>query len=177
MLKKIAVTGPESTGKSMISEKLAKHYHTVWVPEYAREYIAALDRPYKLEDIEQIAKGQLEREKAIKEKAQGFLFCDTELLVTKIWAEYKYGQCPEWIGENYRKQHYDLYLLMDIDLRWKPDPQREHPEKRSFFMDWFKKELEKEKRPYCLVQGAGEERLKNAIRCIEEHFNLSGTNK
>lgn len=177
MLRKIAVTGPESTGKSLISEKLAAHYQTVWVPEYAREYIAALHRPYELKDIENIAKGQLEREKAMEKKAQSFLFCDTELLVTIIWAEYKYGQCPEWIDKKYREQHYDLYLLMDIDLPWKPDPQREHPEKRSFFMDWFRRELEKTKRPCCLVRGSGESRLKNAINCIEEHFNSFKTIK
>lgn len=177
MLKKVAVTGPESTGKSLISKKLAAHYQTAWVPEYAREYIARLGRPYALEDIERIARGQLEREREMEKKAKKFLFCDTELLVTKIWAEYKYGRCPEWIEEKYREHAYDLYLLMDIDLPWEPDPQREHPEKRYFFLDWFKKELDKMNRPFCLVQGSGEMRLRNAIHCIERHFNSSKKNK
>ena len=36
---KIVLFGPESTGKTTLAKQLAKHYNTVWVPEYAREYL------------------------------------------------------------------------------------------------------------------------------------------
>jgi len=91
LIKKIAITGPESTGKSELAKKLAKHYNTVWVPEFSREYIDNINRPYDYDDIIEIAKGQLNREKEAEKKANKFLFCDTELIVAKIWSEFKYS--------------------------------------------------------------------------------------
>jgi NadR type nicotinamide-nucleotide adenylyltransferase len=165
---KIAITGPESTGKSVISQQLADHYTTVWVPEYARVYLLQIERSYNYDDILQIAKGQTESEKAFEPIAKGLMFTDTELLVTKIWCEVKFGKCHQWIEENFRKQDYDLYLLMDIDLPWEYDPMREHPDRREFLFNLYKKELEKTGMNYRIVSGVGEERLKNAINFVNE---------
>ena len=81
---KIAITGPESTGKSQLAEELAAYYHTVFVPEYARGFIDRLDRPYNREDILEIAKGQIREEERTIQRATRMLFCDTELIVTKM---------------------------------------------------------------------------------------------
>jgi len=136
---KIAITGPESTGKSVISQQLADHYTTVWVPEYARVYLLQIERSYNYDDILQIAKGQMESEKAFEPIANGLMFSDTELLVTKIWCEVKFGKCHRWIEDNIWMQDYDLYLLMDIDLPWEYDPMREHPARREFLFNLYKK--------------------------------------
>lgn len=165
---KIAITGPESTGKSVISQQLADHYSTVWVPEYARVYLLQTGRPYNYNDILQIAKGQVESERAFEPIAGEVMFSDTELLVTKIWCEVKYGKCHRWIEEHFRKQDYDLYLLMDIDLPWEFDPMREHPDSREFLFNLYKKELDDLGMNYRIVSGAGEERLKNAITIVDE---------
>lgn len=77
MIKKIAITGPESTGKSLLAEQLARYYNTVYVPEYAREYIDNLNKPYNFDDILKIAKAQLKNEKLLETKANKILFCDT----------------------------------------------------------------------------------------------------
>lgn len=167
---KIAITGPESTGKSMLAEQLAKHFSTVWVPEYAREYISRLKQEYAKKDILQIARGQLERENQALLHAKKFLFCDTEFLVTKIWSEHAFGNCDPWIQEKFTLHVYDLYLLTDIDLPWESDPQREHPHLRSFFFDWYKDELTKHKLPYRIISGTGEKRLLNAIHTINSFF-------
>ncbi len=169
-LKKIAITGPESTGKSMLAEQLAKHFNTVWVPEYAREYIDKLTRPYEQSDIVKIAKGQTHLESAVQKNAKGFLFSDTELIVTKIWSDVKYHECDEWILENIERQTYDLYLLCYIDLPWSPDPQREHPHMREHLFDLYLQEMVERSLPFSVVSGIGEERLMNAIRIIEEAF-------
>ncbi|MDX5420087.1 MAG: ATP-binding protein [Hymenobacteraceae bacterium] len=164
---KVAITGPESTGKSTLSEKLAVHYNTVWVPEYARTYIQALDRPYTLQDIEEIAKGQLELEQRLSKQANNLIFVDTDLLVIKIWSEHAFGSCPDWILHKLKQQDYNLYLLMGVDLPWEPDPQREHPHLRQFFYDWYKRELEALQVPYVEVSGQHVSRLEEARRHID----------
>ena len=168
MIRRIAITGPESTGKSMLAEQLAAHYHTVWVPEYAREYLELLGEPYEERDILSIARGQLLSETSKQILAKNFLFCDTELLVTKIWSEVKYGRCHPWIPENIVKHHYDLYLLCDIDLPWEYDPLREHPDQRQYLFDLYYNELKIRNYPFDVVRGTGPDRLKNALKIIED---------
>jgi len=103
LIKRIAITGPESTGKSFLAEKLEQHYHTMWVPEFARVYLDHLDRNYTYQDILFIAKSQMEIEHALTERAKGFLFCDTELIVTKVWLQ--------WIVANIYRSFHILVLI------------------------------------------------------------------
>lgn len=169
---KIAITGPESTGKSELTEQLAKHYNTVWVPEYAREYLDKLQRKYEQRDILTIAEGQLYTEEKAFDTARQFLFCDTEFLVLKIWSENAFGKCDVWIQEKFTTHLYDLYLLMNTDIPWEYDPQREHPHLREHFFNLYKNELEASNLPYFVISGTGEERLKNAIRKIQSYFKI-----
>jgi NadR type nicotinamide-nucleotide adenylyltransferase len=169
---KIAITGPESTGKSMLAEQLAEHYHTLWVPEYAREYINNLDRPYNQEDILEIARGQIRSETSISLQTGDLLICDTELIVTKIWSEVKYGNCDPWILNMLENHTYDLYLLCDIDLPWEEDPQREHPHEREYLFNLYKEELTGRALPFFVISGVGKKRLNNAIRVIETFFTF-----
>lgn len=169
---KVAITGPESTGKSTLSEALAKHYVTCWVPEFARIYLNGLDRSYQKEDLVEIAKGQIEQEDRLLLRANKLLFCDTDLMVIKIWSQYKYHDIDPYIKAQYTTRDYDLYLLMDIDLPWEYDPQREHPKKRAYFFDRFKNELERRNLLYKIVSGNHQERLTNAIKVVDEYFRL-----
>ncbi|MCP2042399.1 AAA family ATPase [Pontibacter sp. HSC-36F09] len=164
---KVAITGPESTGKSTLSQQLAAHYNTVWVPEYARTYVETLDRPYTLQDLEQIAKGQLALEARIQEEASRILFSDTDLLVIKIWSEHAFGECPDWVLQKLKQQDYNLYLLMGVDLPWEPDPQREHPHLRQYFYDWYKRELEELQVPYLEISGQHKDRFDKATEYID----------
>ncbi len=171
--KKIAVTGPESTGKSKLAKNLAEHFQTVFVPEHARVYIDKLTRPYNQEDILIIAENQLLNEKKAMISANRFLICDTELIVTKIWSMHKYNSCHPWILEQIKQNRYDLFLLCDIDLPWEFDLQREHPHHRKYFLDWYQKELKEYGFPYRVVSGEGERRLQNAIDIINHFFSTS----
>ncbi len=171
---RIAVTGPESTGKSWLSEKLAEYYNTLYVPEYAREYVTRLDRPYMQKDILIISQEQIKRENIALKAANRYLFCDTDLIVSKIWEVYKYNDCHPWILEQIENNPCDLYLLCNIDLPWEPDPLREYPHMREFFFDWFKRELEQYGLPYRIISGNREQRLKNAAGEIDSFFNTTG---
>ncbi len=166
---KIAVTGPESTGKSWLCRQLSAYYNADYVAEYAREYIGNLNREYSPEDILYIAREQFEMENRASEHISGgFLFCDTEALVTKIWSMHKFDQCHPWILNRLEESDYTLYLLCDVDIPWQPDPQREHPRLRSFFFNWYRKELEAYGLPFHVVKGKDQSRLQCAISAIEK---------
>ena len=94
---KIVLIGPESTGKSTLSAQLADYYHTVWVREFAREYIEGLKRPYEETDLLKIAKGQIELEEEALKTEKRIVFFDTNLIVIKVWSLNAYKSCDNWI--------------------------------------------------------------------------------
>jgi len=173
IIKRVSITGPESTGKTDLARQLANHYQTLWVPEVARDYLSHLDKPYALEDISRIAKKQLEIENNIASTADRLLFCDTDLLVTKVWSNWKYGKCDPWIDQAVRDHRYDLYLLCNIDLSWEQDPLREHPDKREELFNQYLIELHQLKVNYKIISGLGDTRLKHAIFAVEKAFKLN----
>jgi NadR type nicotinamide-nucleotide adenylyltransferase len=167
---RIALIGAESTGKTTLAQQLAAHYNTLWVPEFSRNYVAGLARAYTLDDILLIAKQQLEEESAMMKKANRFLFADTELIISKVWCEDVFGECPGWISEQLHKTRYDLYLLTDTDLDWEQDPVRENPHRRKYFFDLYKKHLDELGAAYETISGKGDDRLRNALNAIEKNF-------
>ncbi len=165
---KIGIVGPESTGKSTLSMELASHYQTVCVSEYARKYMMELKRPYTLEDIVLISQRQLEQEVVAVKKANRILFCDTTLLVSKIWALHAFQQCPPFIEENWKSEDYDLLLLLQVDIPWQEDPLREHPHLRQYFFDWYERELKVSKANYKIIAGSQKQRVENAVEEVHQ---------
>ena len=163
---RVALIGSESSGKTTLCGELAEHFYTCWVPEFAREYISTLNRPYTKEDIIYCAERQLESEEQMKSKANKILFTDTELIVCKVWLLDVFGECPEWIERKISENKYDLYLLTRPDLPFIEDPVRENPFRRQYFFDWYKAELKKRKFRYEIIEGLKEERIKKAIESV-----------
>ena len=169
---KIALIGPESTGKTELTKQLAEYFHSPWVAEYAREYLAGKLSGYTFEDVCNIARKQVEQERCyadLNDAGHPFVFFDTELIITKVWFEYCYKQVPDFVEEQLQEKFFDLYLLCEPDLPWIPDPLREHGDDRQFFYDWYKSEIEKLGKPYQIIRGTGEERFKNAVKAIENY--------
>lgn len=169
---RVAITGPESTGKSSLCKALANHYNTLWVPEYAREYCESIGRDYVEADIVAIAKRQLELEDEYAKQANRFLFIDTDLTVPVIWGLHKYSRNDSWLTKKYQNHIYPLVLLTNIDLPWEYDPLREYPDQRSFFFSWFDELLNKQKANFHLVSGLGDQRVLNAIAIIENYLKM-----
>jgi NadR type nicotinamide-nucleotide adenylyltransferase len=168
---KIAVVGPESTGKSTISQQLALHYDTVWVPEYARGYCEKLVAECNWEDEINMFRGQLELEKQMASQANGILICDTTFITVKIWSDHMFGRTPQEVLDKLPLHKYDFYLLMDIDLPWEEDPLRDFPHMREHFMEVWHKELKALNATYCLISGSGEGRLQNAIEAVDSYLS------
>lgn len=167
--KRILILGPESTGKSTLAEDLAHHFGEPWVPEFAREYLEKIDRPYRFEDLVEIGKGQVLLEDQQAEKAKNFLFCDTDLRVIHIWSEHRFGKTDPWVLEEIQRRKYELILLTDTDLPWEPDPLREYPEleMRQYFFEKYRKLAEQSGIPYLIVSGDRQKRLKAAISALD----------
>jgi NadR type nicotinamide-nucleotide adenylyltransferase len=167
-VKKVAVIGPECTGKSDLSEFLAGHFKTDWVPEYARSYIDNLVRPYEQHDLLTIAHGQIRIEDEWSRGASSPLICDTNLYVIKVWSMFKYGNCDQEILNQIAKRNYDLYLLTFIDVPWVDDPQREHPDQRYELYEAYLNEMKNQPVPFVEIKGEREQRRKTAIEAVEK---------
>jgi NadR type nicotinamide-nucleotide adenylyltransferase len=170
-IKKIAVVGPESTGKSTLTQQLARHYQTAWVAEYARYYCAALTEPCTLQDEINMFHGQVALEESVLATAEkDFIFCDTTFLTVKIWSDEMMGETPQIVLDALPQRPYDLYLLMDIDLPWQEDPLRDFPHLREHFMQIWHRELQALNANYTVISGV-EDRFENALKAVD-HFLL-----
>lgn len=172
---KIAVVGPESTGKSTMSAYLAKHYNTVWVPEFARDYCAALTEPCTWQDEINMFYGQLALEAEYLPQANRLLICDTTFITVKIWSDQIFGRSPQEVLDELPKHPYDLYLLLNIDLPWEDDPLRDFPHMREHFMEVWHKELRALDARYVLISGTGEDRYESAVKAVDEFISDFGS--
>lgn len=173
---KIVLFGPESTGKTTLAKQLAAYYKTVWVPEYAREYLQKKwneeRKICELDDMLPIAEGQMRLENAAGKRANTVLICDTDLLETKVYSEaYFEGYCHP-ILEKYALQNtYDLYFLTSIDVPWQADDLRDRPNQREKMFTLFQTALEKYQRTFSILEGSQEKRLSIAITEIDKLMN------
>jgi NadR type nicotinamide-nucleotide adenylyltransferase len=169
---KVVLFGPESTGKSTLAQQLAAHYKTVFVPEYSRIYgemQLLCNKSLTKEDVLEIAQGQLKLETELLLKANKILFCDTDLLETKVYSEMYYdGYSPAHLEDFALQKTCNLYLLTYIDLPWVADNIRDKPEARQEQFDIFEAALIKYNKPYVIVKGNEEERLQLAIVHIDK---------
>jgi NadR type nicotinamide-nucleotide adenylyltransferase len=165
-VKRVCLSGPESTGKSTLARDLAAHFRTVHVPEFARGWLDQRQGVCTPADIPLIARGQVAAEDALARQANRVLFCDTDLLLTTIWSEVLFGDCPPELREAADRRTYDLYLLLDVDVPWVDDAQRYLPDRRQEFFDRCRQALESRSRPHVTIRGSWPERFEQACRAV-----------
>ena len=169
---RIVLYGPESSGKTTLAKALAKEFETTWVPEFARNYLQEKWDQKKevcsLEDLIIIAKGQINQENNLIEDANEFLFCDTNVLITKAWSETHFnGYCAPEIQYWVDTFKYDHYFLTDIDVPWQADDLRDSPNSRKQMFDYFENLLKNKKASYTLLKGNLNLRLGKAKKTLE----------
>ena len=170
---KVVLFGPESTGKTTLSRHLARHYNSVWVPEYAREYLQNKwnneRKTCEPQDLLPIAEGQMKLENELARKTNSVLICDTDLLETKVYSEaYYIGTCDPILEKHALQNTYDLYFLTYIDTTWEADGIRDQPNNRLQLFNRFEQALIDSKKPYIVVKGGFEERLNTCKTHIDE---------
>jgi NadR type nicotinamide-nucleotide adenylyltransferase len=170
---KVVLYGPESTGKTTLSRHLARHYNSIWVPEYAREYLQDKwnneRKTCEPKDLLPIAVGQMKLENELAQKTDTVLICDTDLLETKVYSEAYYsGSCDPLLEKYALENTYDLYFLTYIDTPWEADDLRDKPHERERMFKVFEKELIRQNRPYVLLKGGRRTRLDKAVKYIDK---------
>lgn len=177
---RVVLYGPESTGKTTLAKALADHYQTSWVPEFARSYLQEKwDKQQAvctLADLPIIAQGQLAAENTAIAQANRLIFCDTNILVTKVWSETHFeGYCAPELNTILAQTHYDLYLLTSIDVPWEKDDLRDRPNDREQMFIYFKKQLEAYNFPFLVLEGSLEERIQKAVNTIDQLLDINST--
>lgn len=191
MISKIVILGPESTGKSTLCESLAQHYDSPWCPEFAREYLLTNGMNYTFDELLTIAKGQLALEDEYTAMVNGqwstlngewvnsrsmkrighkpLLFVDTDMYVMKVWCEYVFQKCHQFILDEIVKRKYDLYLLCKPDLPWVKDELREYPDEkpRQELYHIYRDLMINQNIPWVEISGDYNERLEKAILAVD----------
>ncbi len=171
-LVKVVLFGPESTGKTTLASLLAEHYETVWVPEFARDYLQEKFNRTQIiceySDLLPIAKGQMRLENELAMEANRVLICDTDLLETQVYSEQYYeGRVDPLLRKYAELNTYDLYLLTDIDVPWEPDDLRDRPHQREEMFRAFEQALIDYDREYIRLSGSQDQRMEKAIDHID----------
>ena len=172
---RVVIYGPESTGKTNLVKDLARHYNTVYVREFARDYLQKKwdekGEVCSLEDLPIIINGQKTLEKKIVKKSKEIIFCDTNVVVTQIWSQTHFnGYCSPEILKAAKDSNYDFYLLTDIDVPWQEDNLRDRPNDREKMLSFFKEVLERYNFPYKFISGNIKTRLKACVKVIDNLF-------
>lgn len=171
-IKRVAIFGTESTGKTTLAQKLADHFGEPWSPEFVREFWELREGTIVAGDLGTIALGQISNEDAAIAKARRVVFCDTELLTNVLWADVLFpGRCPEWVRQEaeVRSREFSLYLLCDTDVAFEPDPQRCFPDEtaRNKNRDLWRHTLETRGLPFVEIRGDWATREATAIAAVE----------
>lgn len=166
---RIAITGPESSGKTTLATELAKKINGTNIPEFVREYLIQRSGKYTQKDLDIIAQGQID---AWNTANSDTIIADTDLLVIYIWSKYKFNEVSEFIQNALQNQitekFFDYYLLCSPDIPWEYDELRENENDRKELMQLYIEELTKRKIPFEIIEGNKEERLSIALQTINK---------
>ncbi|HZV42842.1 MAG TPA: ATP-binding protein [Saprospiraceae bacterium] len=174
----ITIVGAESSGKTMLAKQLAEALSCQWLPEYAREYLEKLDRPYEFEDLEEMAReqwGSLPAPSPLKGNNEDLtdkiqtsisdlvislktlekevIIVDSGMLTIRMWARIKYGKTIPFVEEKIRQDPTSLYLLCRPRIEWGIDPLREAPSlvDRVWIYNQYLKELVENNLPFKIM--------------------------
>jgi len=166
---RVVVTGPESTGKTNISDFLSRELGAVWIPEYARYYVSSLKEKYTYSDIEHIAGKQIDDYKKYCQSGSGIVIFDTWLIITKVWFEVVYGKYPSWLDAGIRDLPVDLYLICAPDIPWEADDVRENGNAaRELLFKRYIEEIGALGTAFKIISGNGRARNLMALKAVND---------
>ena len=165
--KKVAIVGPESSGKTTLARELAEYFKTLWVPEYSRMLFEFLGAPATQADIGLIVVGQYALQKAYEAFATRPFICDTEPRLSKIWSQRLYNYWDQDLDAMTSQSSFAHYLITRPDMPWEQDPLRCLPHDGAEFFKVCSREFSKLNLPLSEIYGQGPARLQNAMTALE----------
>jgi NadR type nicotinamide-nucleotide adenylyltransferase len=166
---KVVLTGSECTGKTTLVRALAEFYDVPVSREYSREFVERSGRSPRVEDVDEIARGQIELEDEAIRRAEDVVLLDTDLLSTLVYSRHYYGDCPGWIARTFSTRVADMYLLAGIDVPWREDGlHRDRGDARSELQDLFRNELRVRNLDFVELHGPHEARLRAARAVVDK---------
>ena len=168
---KVAITGPESTGKTTLTKFLADYFQAPYSEEYSRQYLQQNGPDYSYQDLDMIAEGQFRSQATVIHKANEVVFFDTDLTVIKVWSQVRFGKVSDVVNELYLGQSVDLFLLPFYDVPWMYDPLRESPRTRKQLFMLYLQELNSHGANYQLIRGNMFDRNFSAIHSVRAELN------
>ena len=166
---RIAITGPESSGKTTLAKALSEHYNISFVPEFARTYLEKTEGKYEQLDLDKIAQGQL---KSLISAEDSIVISDTDFSVLEIWSQYKYKNTSELINKLVQKDLFDLHILCSPDIPWEADLLRENPNSRDLLFKLYSKSLNSNNKNFIVVNGSAKNRLEKSIQAVDPLIKL-----
>ena len=170
---RIAITGPECSGKTKLAHWLAtKIFDARYVTEYAREYLEGKKSGYvyNSNDLVHVAREHATRLKKAFRSSSDALICDTEFYTLDIWWREKIGGINAEFQEYKITFDFDLFLLCTPDIPWVQDGLRENPDDRDRLFEMYQTALKEDNRNYLVVSGNGEERMSEILQKILHRF-------
>lgn len=169
----ICLHGPESTGKSVMAERLAERFGTIWVPEYGRAYCELHGTDLDEAELLLIGREQDALNRAALRRAKRLLFVDTDPLMTAAWCQMMLGHMPEALF-GYAKA--DLYLMLEPDVAWQEDDVRIFggAEERARFAEICRQVLDRAGVSWVSISGGWEQRVERAVNAVEMNVRLGG---
>lgn len=167
---RVVLTGSESTGKTELARRLAAYYGATLVPEFLRDFASAKGAPLTFEDHHAhgpIVRGQTGLEDEQRARGGSLLIQDTDLLSTVVYCRHYYGRVAEGLEDAACARRPDLYLLLEIDVPWMPDPLRDRGERREEMQQLFRDEVARSGVPVVVIRGDWEARFRAATAAID----------
>lgn len=166
------ITGPESTGKSTLTERLAQHFNTIGVQEYARQWIDNHNGEWEFKDLDTFAQVQMDHIYWAKRRANKVFFTDTNQIATEIFSKAYFDMVSPNVRGKVRfhsKDNIDFAFLMDVDCPWVDDGQRDFPDQavRQFMLSEHERYLKDLGIPYMTLSGSWDEKFNKAVAHVE----------
>jgi HTH-type transcriptional regulator, transcriptional repressor of NAD biosynthesis genes len=139
-VKRVALVGGESTGKSSLAIALAEELHTLHVAEYGRELWEQRSGALEYSDMTRIAERQIAREEDAAGRANEWLLCDTTPLTTLFYSRHLFGRADPAL-ELLAARPYDLVVLCAPDFPFAQDGTRQDDGFRRSQDAWYREQL------------------------------------
>ncbi|AAU36776.1 MULTISPECIES: multifunctional transcriptional regulator/nicotinamide-nucleotide adenylyltransferase/ribosylnicotinamide kinase NadR [Basfia] len=176
--KTIAILGGESSGKSVLVNKLATVFNTTSAWEYGRDFVfdklGGDEQAMQYSDYPQMALGHQHYIDYAVRHAHKVAFIDTDFITTQAFCIQYEGKPHPFLDSMIKEYPFDVTILLNNNTKWVDDGLRSLGDykQRQRFQQLLKKLLDKYKVPYIEIESPSYlERYDQAKAIVEKVLN------